>query len=518
MGEQELPDGWCTSEFKNIVSFVIGGVWGKDPGDMLDEDHQLVLCVRGGEIRNWQRDKGKTASLRAVKISSLKSRELILGDILLEISGGGPDQPVGRSVLIDDEVLNFESNLPKVCTNFLRLIRVSDSLNQKFINHYLQYFYISGEVIKYQGGSNNLRNLKYKEYETIKIPLPPLSEQNRIVHKLDRLFASLEILKTKLDAIPKLLKNFRQAVLSQAVTGKLTEEWREGKELDNLTFKEIESLREISKKAFIQNRGQKSYKYKAATKIELGGRTKGISELFDLPKSWAWVSIDQITYNISDGPHFSPEYVSPKIGKRFISMRNISYNGINFNGCKYVSTTDHDKFVERGRPEMGDVLLTKGGSTGIACTIDSDFDFSYWVHVALLKPIKGVVVSDYLKDALTSQLLYQQSQSLTHGVGNQDLGLLRMIFIAMPLPSFQEQQEIVSRVKSLFTKADTIEKQYSALQTKIDNLPQAILAKAFRGELVPQDPNDESASELLNRIKEIQNLVKKATKLSEVLA
>lgn len=175
-----MPKNWVETELNQIISYVIGGDWGKDT-DFPDDDFVEVLCIRGSEIKNWTRDKGCSASLRKTKKSSLVSRKLELGDILLEISGGGPEQPVGRTVIIDNEALSFEPNISKVCTNFLRLVRIEKNINSVYINHYLQFFYNSGEITNYQGGSNNLRNLKFKEYETINIPLPPLAEQNRIV-------------------------------------------------------------------------------------------------------------------------------------------------------------------------------------------------------------------------------------------------------------------------------------------------------------------------------------------------
>ena len=102
--EKELPKNWVESEFSTIISYVIGGDWGKDPESIDDDDFIEVLCIRGSEIKNWNENKGNTASLRKIKKSSLSNRKLQIGDILLEISGGGPDQPVGRTVFIDNDV------------------------------------------------------------------------------------------------------------------------------------------------------------------------------------------------------------------------------------------------------------------------------------------------------------------------------------------------------------------------------------------------------------------------------
>ena len=185
------PETWENTTLDTLIDFVIGGDWGK-AADFVDEEYAEVLCIRGSEFRNWDQDKGQTASLRKVKKSSLEKRFLKEGDILVEISGGGPEQPVGRVVLIDKSVLLFKPNTPKICTNFLRLVRPVPDVSSEFLNIYLTFFYKSGEIVEYQAGSNNLRNLKFNDYVGINIPIPPLNEQRRIVAKIEALFAELD--------------------------------------------------------------------------------------------------------------------------------------------------------------------------------------------------------------------------------------------------------------------------------------------------------------------------------------
>ena len=210
MLEVVLPPEWQQAELDSLFVHVIGGDWGKDQ-DFDHPDFIEAFCIRGAEFKHWNKNKGCTASLRKIKYSSLQTRQLVLGDILIEISGGGPDQPVGRTVLIDDRALNQFAGKPVVCTNFLRLARPTASVNPIYLNSYLISFYLSGEVKNYQGGSNNLRNFKFKEYSHISIPLPPFAEQQKIATKLDELLAQVDILKTRLDTIPKILKRFRQS-------------------------------------------------------------------------------------------------------------------------------------------------------------------------------------------------------------------------------------------------------------------------------------------------------------------
>src|SRR5664280_3307951 len=100
----KLPAGWATVNFNEIIQLALGGDWGKDsgePGDGLER----VRVLRGTEFKTWRHNKGVGAAERRIKVSSLDRRRLQKGDIVLEVSGGGPDQPVARTILIDDEAL-----------------------------------------------------------------------------------------------------------------------------------------------------------------------------------------------------------------------------------------------------------------------------------------------------------------------------------------------------------------------------------------------------------------------------
>ena len=155
----ELNNHWINIPLEDLTVHVIGGDWGKE-SDFIEDGYEAVACIRGSEFKHWKIDFGRKAVIRKIKISSMKTRALLKGDILVEISGGGPEQPVGRTVLISDTVLK-QHNLPVVCTNFIRMMRLAPCINSVFVNRYLELFYLSGEVIKYQGGSNNRRNLKF---------------------------------------------------------------------------------------------------------------------------------------------------------------------------------------------------------------------------------------------------------------------------------------------------------------------------------------------------------------------
>jgi len=456
--EKVLPKGWVKTEFANLIAHVIGGDWGKD-SDVEDENFVEVYCIRGSEIKNWNTNFGDTSVVRKIKKSSLDSRRLINGDILLEISGGGPDQPVGRVVLITQNTFDRLPELPIVCTNFLRLIRPVSQINSNYFCSYLEYFYYSGEVVKYQGGSNNLRNLKYKEYETIQIPLPPLAEQERIVDKVDKLFAKHEKIKKALDRIPQLLKAFRQQVLTQAVTGKLTEQWREGKDL--------EEWQSLLLKDIIEGT-PKNGAYYPQSNYGSGVKIIRIDNFYDGDlKDWEKVKLVQASFEDID-------------------TYGIEYNNILINRVNSIQY-------------LGKCLLFK--LKDVQCIYESN------MMKIVLKP--EVIYPDYAKIFLNSNIgLTELRQNAKHAVNQASINQSDVMNVNIPIPPIKEQQEIVRQVESLFAKADAIESRYQPLKAKIDNLPQAILHKAFKGELVPQLPTDGDAKDLLAEIMALKEEVK----------
>ena len=383
-------------------------------------------------------------------------------------------------------------------TTELHVLRPLGGIKPEYLYHYLHQESFRHDAVPHMTGSAGQLRVPVSYIEDVLVPLPPIPEQHRIVAKLEELLGKVDACQKRLERIPFFLKRFRKSVLATGCSGKLTGVWRSSHQEIAPMKQRLPMLEEDRRKqAYTNSRGEQ----KQAPMIDLGNRTKGIDELFDLPETWEWVSLGQITWNIADGPHFSPKYVDASSGVPFISARNISYEKIDFSDAKHVSKADHREFIKRARPVRGDVLLTKGGTTGVATVVGTDSEFSIWVHIALLKIVRQFVLPEYLRDALTTPSAFAQSQAQTHGVGNQDLGLTRMVHIALPLPPIEEQEEIVRQVQSLYEVADQIESSYKAAKASVDQLRQSILAKAFLGELVPQDPNDEPAEVLLGRIR-----------------
>ena len=167
----------------------------------------------------------------------------------------------------------------------------------------------------------------------------------------------------------------------------------------------------------------------------------------EVPDTWDVVPMGRVILRVVDGPHLSPDYLDK--GIPFLSARNIKVDRWSLEDVKFISQTDYDTFCQRVKPEMGDVLYTKGGTTGVARAVDLDFPFQVWVHVAVLKVRKDRVLPHYLAIVLNTPRCYEQSQLFTRGATNQDLGLGRMKNIVLPLPPLAEQSKIIEQVMAV---------------------------------------------------------------------
>ncbi len=186
------------------------------------------------------------------------------------------------------------------------------------------------------------------------------------------------------------------------------------------------------------------------------------------PKGWKKAVLGNMIFSATDGPHVSPNYA--ETGIPFLSTRHVRQTGIVWDDMKFITKDDALIHWKKCKPENGDILYTKGGTTGIAKAIDFDKPIAIWVHIALLKTNKNKVSPLWLEAMLNSSFCYHQSQRLTRGIVNRDLGLTRMINIEMYLPPIELQYEFAARVQQvealkakLKVSLATAEEQFKAL-------------------------------------------------------
>jgi type I restriction enzyme S subunit len=201
-------------------------------------------------------------------------------------------------------------------------------------------------------------------------------------------------------------------------------------------------------------------------------------------------------------------YVSE--GVPFITVKNLTAGpGIDFDDTSFITESDHREFCKRTFPEKGDLLVSKDGTLGVVRLIDTDRAFSIFVSVALIK-LRDKRMGPYVRFALEAPVL--QRQMVGVGTGLLHIHLRDLKQDVVPMPPLAEQHEIVRRVTDLFAYADRVETLYAAARTKLEHVTPALLTKAFRGDLVPQDPNDEPAAALLERIRSARALKPPKTK------
>lgn len=193
------------------------------------------------------------------------------------------------------------------------------------------------------------------------------------------------------------------------------------------------------------------------------------------PKGWNTGILGDVIFSAKDGPHISPEYSID--GIPFLSARHVKPGRIEWNDLKHITLEEAKVHWRKCKPEIGDILYTKGGTTGVAAVFDSEVEIAVWVHIALLKLNHNKVNPYWLENMLNSKYCYDQSQRYTHGITNQDLGLKRMVNIEIYIPPLSEQNKFHSAVKKIKNLA-SMNASYSVNAEHVFN---SLLQSAFNG-------------------------------------
>ncbi len=376
--------------------------------------------------------------------------------------------------------------------------RVCDGLMEpRFLEAYLQTDEVKVAIDRMKTGiSHSGLNLTHNRFRQLPIRLAPFDEQQRIVDAVDELLSDLDAGVAALERVQRKLAHYRAAVLKAAVEGALTAEWR-GQHPNTepaaalLTRILAERLEQLHKFAAAGKEPPKNWKAKykepaAPDETKLPG----------LPDGWCWATVGQVSTKVVDGVHKKPNYVSS--GVPFVTVRNLTAGpGISFERLNYVTPEDHAEFIKRAKPQRGDILVSKDGTLGVVRVIRTDVEFSIFVSVAMVKSVR-FEMSDFLGTALSSPQV--QRQMVPKGSGLEHIHLEDLREDCVPLAPLDEQEAIVEAVEDQLSVVDHIEADLETKLKAAQALRQSILRHAFTGQLVPQHPNDEPASELLKRI------------------
>ncbi len=473
----ELPDGWIEASLSEVVTCSTEKV---EPGE---DDNAPYLSLEHIESNSCRIiGQGRGADVKSTK------NVFQAGDVLY-----GKLRPYLNKVCRPD----FDG----MCSTDILVLRPTKSIHPGFLFQVLSSNYVVAHAVANSSGIN-LPRTSFAALGEFEFGLPPLPEQRRIVAKIEALQSRSRKAREALEAIPPLLEQFRQSVLAAAFRGDLTADWRE-------QHPEVEPASVLLDR--IRTERRRKWEESELTKFKAKGKLpkddswkeryiepEPVDDTYlpELPEGWCWVSIDMIANKVSDGVHRKPSYVNT--GIPFLSVKNLTAgNGISLDDVKFVSQDDHDEFIKRTHPEKGDILVTKDGTLGVIRLIDFDAVFSIFVSLALIKSVHPNI-SPFIAKMLESP--QGQSGMKATGTGLQHIHLVDLKATVIPFAPLNEQKEIVRIVEERSFLKSSLSELVADSQLELTQLDQSILAKAFRGELVPQDPNDEPASQLLERI------------------
>lgn len=475
---ETLPESWEWTTLSEIGTVASGGTpKTKEPSNFDGDIPWITPADLSGYV-----DKTIARGKRNISQQGLNSSSAQLlpeGTVIFSSRA-----PVGYVVIATTPLSTNQG-----CKNLI----TSDGVFNEYV-----YYYLKGSrslAESYASGTTFLE-LSAKAFGRLPIPLPPLNEQRRIVEKIEELFTKLDAGVQSLRQVQALLKSYRRSVLKAAVEGELSREWREAHR------DELEPASELLE-LILQERREKfaGKKYKEPASPDT-------SKLPMLPDGWKWASTDQLTSVVTDGEHITPERSTS--GVPLLSARNVQNGWLSFEKVDYVPESVYETLTRRLVVEPGDVLMSCSGTVGRSCVAPADSRFALVRSVAVLKPLAAM--GRFLSYSLRSSLLQSQIHAKKTQTAQANIFQGKIRTLVFALPSLVEQQFIVEEVERRLSVVDKLEATVEANLKQANGLRQSILKQAFSGELVLQDPDDEPASALLERIREEHQAMKQKSK------
>lgn len=416
--------------------------------------YQIIDDIVGGGTPSKTNPENFKGNIPFMTVKDMRGR--LITDTIDKISEDALQNSAATLVPPDTLVIATRMALGKISKTTqatainqdIKAIYPSNGVEKSYIEHFWRY---RAQYIDSIGTGTTVKGIRLEDIRSLSIPIAPSNEQRRIADKLDRVLACVDVANEHLSRVAPLIKRFRQSVLAAATSGRLTEDWR-GKETN-----------------------------------------------------WNTATIGQVLADIRYGTAKKCSY-DPK-GTAVLRIPNIGNHGrIELSDLKYAEFTQ--KEYESFALQPGDLLLIRSngsvdlvGKTSVVDKASAGLLFAG--YLMRLRIQEDIALPSYIQFALSSPEQRHRVESIarsTSGVNNINTEEVRSL--PFHLPPIDEQSEIVRRVERLFAFADRLEERLTQAQAAVQKLTPALLAKAFRGELVPQDPNDEPASELLKRLQE----------------
>lgn len=467
-----LPEGWGWVRLDSICN-INGGFAFRS--SQYDEEGVRVIRISDFDEKGFKDEK----IVRHQYSDLLEPYVLEVDNILMAMTGG----TVGKSLLVSSLHEKMVVN-QRVAT-----IKISSRISSRFISCALQISTVQRVIHKAKNSTND--NISMSDIKGFFIPMPPVAEQHRIVAKVDELMTLCDQLEQQTEAsldAHNLLVDTLLTTLTEARDAKeLSDNWaRLADHFDTLitTDYAVEQLKQTILQLAVQGKlvpqdpndepASELLKRIAAEKEQLIKnkkikKQKPLPEItdeekpFELPPSWEWERLGNISHLITDGAHHTPTYISS--GIPFLSVKDMSSGVLNFSNTKFISKNQHEELSKRCSPKKGDLLLTKIGTTGVPIIIDTDIEFSIFVSVALIKFPVGKLSGNFLSQLIKSPVVKQQSEEGTQGVGNKNLVLKTIAAFKMVIPPLDQQHRIVAKVNELMIICDQLQTRLNDAQT-----------------------------------------------------
>lgn len=472
----DLPQGWIWAHFDDLTidpkKDLVDGPFGSD----LKASEYLSSGVPIIRLQNVDRNQFINKNIRFIspqKANELKRHNFSKNDIILTKLG----IPLGKACFVPDYL---EWGI--IVADIVRLKINHGLISKKFLVYAINSPMVSQKFALLTKGTTRPR-VNLSKIREMTLPIPPLPEQHRIVTKIEELLTQLDAGVASLKKVQAQLKRYRQAVLKAAFEGRLTEEWREvhkGEiEPANGLLQNIRKKPELIKYSIIDSKS-----------------------LPVLPEGWIWVKLGQLT-DMSAGKAFLKSEYSEN-GVKLLQIANVSFGKIVWDVITYLPQEYLTKYPELSLRD-GDMLIALNrpvldGKLKIGILKEKDSPSVLYQRVGRFD-LYNPEFRDYI-------FYFAQSPSFINYF-NKSLQGIEIPFINKPVllnahvafPPIKEQQIIVSEIERMFSICDEIEATITTSLRQAETLRKSILKRAFEGKLVPQDPNDEPASLLLERIK-----------------
>lgn len=437
----KLPENWCWTKIGSISS-LHRGVSYKKTDAHTERRENSCLVMRGGNICEGSIDT--EADNIYVDISLVAENQIVRKNDIIIVASTGSTKVIGRAGISKMDYLDVAFGA------FLLLVRPSTKVNQRYID----YFFLSDNYrnrIKKLASGININNIRGEYITETLVPLAPLAEQQRIVDRIESLFTKLDEAKEKAQTVVDSFETRKAAILHKAFTGELTAKWRE---------------------------------------------ERGVGM-----ESWHLRTIGEVCENVKVGIVIKPSqyYVPQNEGTPAFRSANVRECRIDDFDWVYLNEKGM-KDNSRSIVHTGDVLVVRSGNPGTACVVPERFDGYNAIDILIAVPNKKIIISDYLCYYTNSPLGKKTVEIGKRGIALTHFNVKGFSQMPINIPTIPEQVVIVRTLGDLFAQEQQAKEAAEAVLDQIDLMKKSILARAFRGELGTNDPNEESAVELLRQV------------------